>query len=377
MKGLLLYCRPGFESDCAAEIQDQAALLDCFGFVKTQSQSGYVYFECYDPSHAEILIKQLNFFRLVFARQMIAVSELVSGMDVNDRITPILAAAQSLPLGGDIWVETPEGDETKPLLTFCRKFTVPLRAALRKANKITAKEQGRKPRYHVCFLDNQTAYLGYSITYNSSPFYMGIARLKFPNAAPSRSTLKLDEAIQLFIPKEEQETRLAPGMKAVDLGACPGGWTYQLVRRGMFVAAVDNGQIAQSLMDTGQVKYYADDGFKFQPFIRNLTWLTGKNEQGKKVKYPEHTHVNWLVCDMIEKPHRVAKLMADWLEQAYCREAIFNLKLPMKRRYYAVKECLDMMTQRLGEDAFDYQVKHLYHDREEVTVHVRWKDFSK
>lgn len=42
-------------------------------------------------------------------------------------------------------------------------------------------------------------------------------------------------------------------MYAVDLGACPGGWTYQLVKRNMWVSSVDNGPMAQSLMDTGQV----------------------------------------------------------------------------------------------------------------------------
>ncbi|VEB88410.1 putative RNA 2'-O-ribose methyltransferase [Citrobacter koseri] len=35
--------------------------------------------------------------------------------------------------------------------------------------------------------------------------------------------------------------RLANGMYAVDLGACPGGWTYQLVKRNMWVYSVDNG----------------------------------------------------------------------------------------------------------------------------------------
>lgn len=377
MKGLLLYCRPGFENDCAAEIQEQAADCGCYGFAKTERQSGYVYFECYDPSQVAPLLKQLNFFRLVFARQLIAVSELLTELDINDRITPVLEATADYPLCGDVWVEAPEGDETKPLLTFCRKFTVPLRAALRKANRLTAKENDRKPRIHICFLSNQSAFVGYSLTNNSSPFYMGIARLKFPPKAPSRSTLKLDEAIQLFIPKDEQEQRLQPGMKGVDLGACPGGWTYQLVRRGLFVSCVDNGAIDQSLMDTGQVKHYTDDGFKFQPLLRNVTWLTAKDEYGDKVQYPEHTHVNWLVCDMIEKPHRVAKLMADWLEHAYCREAIFNLKLPMKRRYYAVKECLELLISQLGEQAFEFQAKHLYHDREEITVHVRWKPFKR
>lgn len=74
---------------------------------------------------------------------------------------------------------------------------------------------------------------------------------KFPSDAPSRSTLKLEEAFHVFIPADEWDERLANGMYAVDLGACPGGWTYQLVKRNMWVSSVDNGPMAQSLMDTG------------------------------------------------------------------------------------------------------------------------------
>ena len=72
---------------------------------------------------------------------------------------------------------------------------------------------------------------------------MGIVRLRMPSAAPSRSTLKLAEAIGEFLDEKERERRLAPGTTAVDLGASPGGWTCQLVQRGMMVMAVDNGPI--------------------------------------------------------------------------------------------------------------------------------------
>jgi 23S rRNA (cytidine2498-2'-O)-methyltransferase len=76
---------------------------------------------------------------------------------------------------------------------------------------------------------------------------------------------------------------------------------------------------------------------------------------------------------MIEKPQRVGQLVCDWLINEWCQESIFNLKLPMKKRYETVVEVLDMMQQKLDEAGLDveFQAKHLYHDREEVTVHVR------
>lgn len=181
---------------------------------------------------------------------------------------------------------------------------------------------------------------------------MGIPRLKFPSDAPSRSTLKLEEAFHVFIPKEEWETRLASGMWAVDLGACPGGWTYQLVKRSMFVHAIDNGMMAESLMETGQVKHHMEDGFKFEPQKKNVTWL---------------------VCDMIEKPSRVAQLMGEWIISGWAKEAIFNLKLPMKGRYDEVLEDIENLKIFLKENEVKYklQAKHLYHDREEITVHIQ------
>ncbi len=33
---------------------------------------------------------------------------------------------------------------------------------------------------------------------------------------------------------------------------------------------------------------------------------------------------------MVEKPAKVTALMAQWLVNGWCRETIFNLKLPMK-----------------------------------------------
>lgn len=53
------------------------------------------------------------------------------------------------------------------------------------------------------------------------PFY-GNPRLKFPADAPSRSTLKLEEAILTFIPRKEENKRLNENMIGVDLGLALG-----------------------------------------------------------------------------------------------------------------------------------------------------------
>lgn len=197
-------------------------------------------------------MRDLPFSSLIFARQMFVVGELLRDLPPEDRITPIVGMLQGVvEKGGELRVEVADTNESKELMKFCRKFTVPLRAALREAGVLTNYETPKRPVVHVFFIAPGCCYTGYSYSNNNSPFYMGIPRLKFPSDAPSRSTLKLEEAFHVFIPADEWDERLANGMYAVDLGACPGGWTYQLVKRNMWVSSVDNGPMAQSLMDTG------------------------------------------------------------------------------------------------------------------------------
>ena len=355
MNKLALYCRAGFEKEMAGEITEKAAELGVFGFANLKENSGYVIFECYQVGDADRLARELKFDQLIFARQMIVVGDLLQNLPENDRISPILEQYQALNPrnSSDIFVETPDTNESKELLTFCRKFTVPLRNQLKKRGWLGKSEQAKgSVSLHILFVRSGCCYVGYAYNDNRSPFFMGIPRLKFPADAPSRSTLKLEEAILTFMPQAEEKKRFTEEMTGVDLGACPGGWTYQLVKRGLFVYAVDHGKMATSLHDTGRIEHCAEDGFKFQP--------------------PKRKQIDWLVCDMVEQPIRISKLMAKWLINGWCREAIFNLKLPMKKRYQEVQLCLNYLEEELTKQGFWFkiQAKHLYHDREEVTVHV-------
>lgn len=370
MLSLLFYCRPGFERETAQEV---TALLTAnrVPLEKVFEQPGFVVARVERPWDADRIARSLPFTKFIFARQMLVVSEELTDLDLGDRITPVVGAfaglSQYTDLGAstEVFVEVPETEEAKELLTFCRKFTVPLRQELRKQGYLpeynprtqattthwAAAEQGIT--LHVLFTKNSACYVGYSYNHNHCPHYMGIKRLKFPDQAPSRSTLKLEDAILSFLTREEEAQRLQRGMQAVDLGACPGGWTYQLVRRGLFVYCVDHGAMAESLHETGRIEHCSEDGFKFVP--------------------PKGSKIQWLVCDMIEQPQRVANLMSKWLVNGWCQETIFNLKLPMKNRYQEIESCLKSLQKTLTQAGLKYkmQAKHLYHDRLEITVHVQ------
>ncbi|WP_210217143.1 23S rRNA (cytidine(2498)-2'-O)-methyltransferase RlmM, partial [Klebsiella pneumoniae] len=143
------------------------------------------------------------------------------------------------------------------------------------------------------------------------PWALGIPRLKLLPDAPSRSALKLDEALLTLLAPEEREALVRPGMRAADLGAAPGGWTWVLTRQHVHVLSIDNGPLRQHVLDTGLVEHLRADGFHWHP------------EQP----------LDWMVCDMVEQPRRVAERMATWFREGWCRHAIFNLKLPMKKRW--------------------------------------------
>ena len=352
MTSIVLYCRPGFEKECGAEIQEKASWNEMYGYLELVKNQGIVYFHLNKSEHGEALMAKLPLKRLIFTRQwFVTLTDKIALPDYN-RVEAITESLGKEWQYADLRMEMPDTNEGKELSKFCRKLAVPLRQGLRKQKILSEKGDKDGAILHALFLSGQEVILGFSLHENNSPHVMGIPRLKFPNQSPSRSTLKLDEAFLFFIPKNDWEHRLTSGMNAVDLGSAPGGWTYQLVRRGMMVTAVDNGPMAESLMQTGQVKHKMMDGFKYTPMKQN---------------------VYWLVCDMIEKPTRVAKLMAEWLLNGYCKEAMFNLKLPMKGRYQQVNDDLQIMKDMFNEYNVKYELyaKHLYYDREEVTVHAR------
>ncbi|HAI51229.1 MAG TPA: 23S rRNA (cytidine(2498)-2'-O)-methyltransferase RlmM, partial [Enterobacteriaceae bacterium] len=177
MNKVILYCRQGFEKECAAEITDKAALLNVYGFARVKEQSGYVIFECYQPEEADKLARELPFSSLIFARQMFVGGELLQNLPPEDRITPIVGMLQGVvEKGGDLRVEVADTNESKELMKFCRKFTVPLRAALREAGVLVKFETPKRPVVHVFFIAPGCCYTGYSYSHNNSPFYMGIPR---------------------------------------------------------------------------------------------------------------------------------------------------------------------------------------------------------
>lgn len=72
---------------------------------------------------------EIPFRELIFARQMIVVGELLRDLPPEDRVSPIVGMLIGVvDRGGELRVEVPDTNESKELMKFCRKLTVPLRA---------------------------------------------------------------------------------------------------------------------------------------------------------------------------------------------------------------------------------------------------------
>lgn len=357
---LVAYCRAGFETEAAADLRRIAAHAAINVELSAVPASGYVI--------AHGAVASLAWERSESAVPPIFVRSVFVGIGPvalllpqataarADRVTPLLAAIDAKARGvatprpwRSVWIEFPDTNEGKELSTLARALRSRVEGALRSDGQL---DDDAKRRLHVFLTDGGTAYVGSSSAERNS-WPMGIPRLRMPAGAPSRSTLKLAEAFGTFL-GEGNAALLRPGLRAVDLGAAPGGWTWQLAQRGLRVTAVDNGPLKGSVATDPLVTHLREDGLRWRP----------------------RRAVDWLTCDIVEQPLRIAELVAHWIADGAARRAIFNLKLPMKKRYDEVQRC----EQRIGEILlrakvrYTLRIKQLYHDRQEVTAYLARPD---
>lgn len=188
----------------------------------------------------------------------------------------------------------------------------------------------------VYFVDFGRAYVSRSLRVH------GPRRMADDERAPSRSYLKVEEAYVLAGCEPQ------PGETVVDLGAAPGGWSYSAAKRGARVLALDNGPLKGGALGHAQIEHRRVDAFAFQP------------EDGQRF--------DWLFCDLVEDPHHVlSNLIEPWLRKRWCRRFIVNLKFGRVAPLAFLAE-LRAAHGVFATEAPGFRIRHLYHDREELTV---------
>ncbi|WP_290518242.1 23S rRNA (cytidine(2498)-2'-O)-methyltransferase RlmM [Alcanivorax sp.] len=339
---LLALCRPGFETDLAAELNFHAADQMVAGYPRATANSGYVLWHSQQGSLAS-----LQDSGLIFARTLsVCVGEFSDIGD--DRITALWPLLEQAGPFSELYLEHPDTNEGRELQRFLRGFRKALEPRLKKAGLLRAKA---KQRVHLFFSDSHNGWV--STSPSAIPLVEGgVLRLRLPAEAPSRSALKVEEALIRFFGSADALN----ARTAVDLGAAPGGWSWQLARRGIRVQAVDHGKMDPRLLDEYPVQHVSGDAFTWRP----------------------RSKVDLVVCDVVDKPARTLQHMEKWLTQGWANAALFNLKLPMKRRFQETWQLLEKLTtamermEHLGEPVI--KAAHLYYDREEITV---WASFHR
>jgi len=345
--------RAGFEGEAATDLVRAAAALGIHAAPTAIAGSGYVNATA-DGLDATAFRRRIAAHPPIFARSAIvgsgphAIASEVPPARA-DRMPSLLAAIDDLardpaqaPPWCSVWVEYPDTNDGKALTRLARALQSRLEVALGEAGRIDANADCR---LHVFLADGRTAWIGTSAAV-ATRWPLGIPRLRRDGRAPSRSAQKLAEAIVVFLGEREADL-LHAGQRAVDLGAAPGGWSWVLASRGLQVVAVDNGPLKGDVAHDPRVRHLRADG---------LTWRPPRP-------------VDWLVCDIVERPARIAELVAGWIADGDAHAAIFNLKLPMKQRYDEVRRCEALIEQRLRAAGVraTLAIRQLYHDREEVT----------
>jgi 23S rRNA (cytidine2498-2'-O)-methyltransferase len=169
-----------------------------------------------------------------------------------------------------------------------------------------------------------------------SPFIGGFNNVEDDKKAPSRAYRKIIEA-QLIMGK-----KISEGELLVDLGACPGGWTYIARKNGARVIALDRSPLEESLMLDDQVSFLKADAFKYQASEK----------------------VDWVVSDIISAPERILELMEYWVTGKNCTHFIFTIKFQGDKDY----GILEKFKSVAGECDYKVILKQLNANKNEVTI---------
>jgi 23S rRNA (cytidine2498-2'-O)-methyltransferase len=159
----------------------------------------------------------------------------------------------------------------------------------------------------------------------------------------SRAQHKLAEALDVFGLAVDAATR------GLDLGAAPGGWTQVIVEHGARVVAVDPGALDPNLEGHPLVDHRRER-------IENITFEPGS--------------FNLVVNDMNLEPAESAALMcmvAPWVGED--APGVMTIKLMNVRPHHMIERASSV----LGHAYDVLAVRHLHHNRQEVTCLLRRK----
>lgn len=147
---------------------------------------------------------------------------------------------------------------------------------------------------------------------------------------PSRAYLKLWEFFTM------QNISPSLGKKVIDMGSCPGGWSWVLSELGCRVVSVDKAPLDPKLQDISNIEFIKKDAFKLDP-----------KEIGK---------VDWFFSDIICEPKKLLELVEKWKD--FSAHFVCTIKFKGETDSKILRE----FSKFKGSEIF-----HLYNNKHEVT----------
>ena len=166
----------------------------------------------------------------------------------------------------------------------------------------------------------------------SSPLPLGLAAFEENKAIPSRAYLKLWELFTLH------EAPPVAGARVLDLGSCPGGWSWVLCDLNCDVVSVDKAPLDEKLLRRPNIKVIKKDAFTLQPSDIGAV----------------HTVFSDIICE----PKRLYELAQAWLESGLCQRFVGSIKFKGKTDFAMLEKFCQIPESR---------VYHLCANKHELT----------
>jgi hypothetical protein len=200
---------------------------------------------------------------------------------------------------------------------------------------------------------------------------MGMSQVDIVGEMPTSAYRKLMEAFECMRIRPEPFKS-----HAVDLGACPGGWTSVLRMLDCHVVSVDRSKLDPVLMNDDMVEFVKGDAFAFAPTAAPTataaTTTTSNNRPSPTEEgvAPEHT---WMVSDVIAYPERVIELLERWCGGRWAKYLIVTMKFQGDK---PALDDLDHAIDVVESHGYHCRAKHFFNNKNEVTLMIHEKKRS-
>ncbi len=174
----------------------------------------------------------------------------------------------------------------------------------------------------------------FSTQKTSSPFALGEMNfIEDKTMPPSRAYLKLWEFFTIYAPE------VIKGGAAIDVGSCPGGWTWVLRTLDFEkVYSVDKAPIEKRISNLGKIEFRQESAFGLDP--------------------KDFGEIEWFCSDIICYPERLLNLVNRFREAGKVKNFVCTIKYQSETDWENTLKFLEIPGSR---------IVHLHHNKHEVT----------